>query len=258
VVLEYEKEGRLATITLNRPHALNAINVELATELVKAWTDFAHDPQAVVLIVTGAGDPAFCVGADIKERDAEQADPHVGAVWGPQLVMPMKGLELFKPVIAAINGHCLGGGLELALVCDIRIAAEHARFGQPEVRRGVFPGMGASQRLPRSVPYNVAAELLFAGDDIDAAEALRIGLVNRVVAAEDLMDTARELATRIGDNAPLALRAVKESLLRSYDLPLDQGLRFEGVLRGIVGATEDAREGMRAFVERRNPEFKGR
>jgi enoyl-CoA hydratase/carnithine racemase len=237
---------------------LNAINRELATELVKAWIAFSEDPEALVLIVTGAGDRAFCVGADVKERVAGGEDPHVGAIWGQRLVMPMKGLELYKPVIAAVNGYCLGGGLELALVCDIRIAAEHARFGQPEITRGVFPGMGASQRLPRSVPYNVAAELLLTGTDIDAAEAHRLGLVNRVVPADELMDTARELATRISENAPLALRAVKESLLASYDLPLEQGLRLEGVLRGMIGATEDAREGMRAFLEKRRPEFKGR
>jgi enoyl-CoA hydratase/carnithine racemase len=258
VVLEYSKQGRVATITLNRPDVLNAIDLELATELVKAWVAFSEDEEAVVLIVTGAGDRAFCVGADIKQRDAGGVDPHVGAVWGQRLVMPMKGLELYKPVIAAINGYCLGGGLELALVCDVRIAAEHARFGQPEITRGVFPGMGASQRLPRCMPYNVAAELLFTGGDIDAAEALRIGLVNRVVPADELMATARDLAVTISGNAPLALRAVKESLLASYDLPLEQGLRFEGVLRGIIGATEDAREGMRAFVEKRPPEFEGR
>lgn len=258
MTVQYEKEEKIATITLNRPDVLNAINPELASELLKAWIDFSEDPDMVVLIVTGAGERAFCVGADIKDRNRTGQDPHVSGLWGPGLKMPMKGVELYKPVIAAINGYCLGGGLELALVCDIRIAAETARFGQPEIKRGIFPGMGATQRLPRFLPYNMAAEILFTGEHIDAHEAYRIGLVNRVVPLQDLMETTRSLAEKISENAPLALRAVKEALLRSYELPLEQGLRFEGLLRGIIGGTEDAREGMRAFVERRKPEFKRR
>jgi len=256
--LLYEKEDKIAIITLNRPEVLNAMNPDLAGKLLKAWIDFSKDPDLMVLIVTGAGDRAFCVGADIKDRDQSGRDPHVSDFWGPGLKTPMRGVECYKPVIAAINGYCLGGGLELALVCDIRIASEDARFGQPEIKRGIFPGMGATQRLPRLMPYNLAAEILFTGDHIDAREAYRIGLVNRVVPFKDLMASARATAKKICENAPLALRAVKEALLRSYDLPLEQGMRVEGMLRRIIGETDDAREGMRAFVERRKPDFKNR
>jgi (E)-benzylidenesuccinyl-CoA hydratase len=256
--LLYEKKDTIAIITLNRPEVLNAMNPDMAGKLLQAWLDFSNDPNLAVLIVTGAGGKAFCVGADIKDRDQTGRDPHVSDFWGPGLRTPMRGVELYKPVIAAINGYCLGGGLELALVCDIRIASESAQFGQPEIKRGIFPGMGATQRLPRTMPYNWAAELLFTGESIDAGEAYRIGLVNRVVPPQELMASAETLAKTIGENAPLALRAVKEALLRSYDLPLEQGMRVEGLLRRIIGETEDAREGRRAFVERRKPDFKSR
>lgn len=256
MVLRYEKKGKIATITLNRPEAMNAISRELARELYNAWYDFAGDPALSVLVVTGAGEKAFCVGADLKEKE-EKGDVHVTSFWDGAFKLPMRGPELFKPVIAAINGHCLGGGLELALLADIRIAAEHATFGQPEIKLGIFPGMGATQRLPRSLPYNLAAEILLTGERFTAARAFEIGLVNRVVPSQDLVETALSVAESISRNAPLALRAVKEALLRSYDLPLDQGLRLEGVLRRIVGETEDAQEGVRAFLERRAPEFKG-
>lgn len=253
----YEKKDKIAVITLNRPEAMNAINGELARELYDVWNTFAEDPARSVLIITGAGEKAFCVGADLKEKD-HKGDVHVTAFWDGSFKLPMRGSELFKPVIAAINGHCLGGGLELALLADIRIAAEHATFGQPEIRLGIFPGMGATQRLPRTLPYNLAAEMLFTGERFGAAKALEIGLVNRVVPSRDLMKTALSMAETIGANAPLALRAVKEALLKSYDLPLDQGLRLEGLLRRIVGDTEDAQEGVRAFLEKRKPLFRGK
>jgi len=257
MVLVYEKKDRIATITLNRPEAMNAISRELARELHRAWYDFAGDAAMSVLVVTGAGEKAFCVGADLKEKE-EKGDIHVTSFWDGSFKLPMRGPELFKPVIAAVNGHCLGGGLELALLADIRIAAEHATFGQPEITLGIFPGMGATQRLRRSLPYNLAAEILLTGERFNAAKALEMGLVNRVVPSQDLMKTALSLAETISRNAPLALRAVKEALLRSYDLPLDQGLRLEGVLRRIVGDTEDAQEGVRAFLEKRKPRFMGK
>jgi enoyl-CoA hydratase/carnithine racemase len=257
MVLRYEKKDKIATITLSRPEAMNAINRELARELYSAWYDFAGDPATSVLVITGAGEKAFCVGADLKEKE-DKGDVHVTSFWDGSFKLPMRGPELFKPVIAAINGHCLGGGLELALLADVRIAAEHATFGQPEIRLGIFPGMGATQRLPRSLPYNLAAEILLTGERFSAAKAFEIGLVNRVVPSQDLMKTALSVAETISHHAPLALRAVKEALLRSYDLPLEQGLRLEGVLRRIVGDTEDAQEGVRAFLERRDPRFKGK
>jgi E-phenylitaconyl-CoA hydratase len=257
MVLLYEKKDKIATITLNRPDVMNAINRELAQGLFDAWADFAEDPGMTVLVITGAGEKAFCVGADLKEKELK-GDVHINSFWDGSFRLPMRGAELFKPVIAAINGHCLGGGLELALLADIRVASENATFGQPEIPLGIFPGMGATQRLPRTLPYNLAAEILFTGERVGAEKALEIGLVNRVVPSHDLMKTAFSVAETISDNAPLALRAVKEALIRSYDLPLDQGLRLEALLRRIVGDTEDAQEGVRAFMEKRAPRFKGR
>lgn len=258
MVLLYEKKGRIATITLNRPEVMNAINLDLAHSLFDAWVDFAEDPEMVVLVITGAGDKAFCTGADLKERGGMEQDVHVSSFWDGSFKLPMRGPELHKPVIAAINGHCLGGGLEIALLCDIRIASENATFGHPEIKLGIFPGMGATQRLPRVLPYNFAAEILFTGERLDAAKAFRIGLVNKVVPLPELMRTALDLAGTISENPPLALRSVKEALLRSYDLPMEQGLRMEGLLRRIVGETEDAREGVKAFKEKRKPRFKGK
>lgn len=258
MVLLYEKKDNIATITLNRPKVMNAINLELAAELYCAWIDFSQDPQMVVLIITGKGRDAFCVGADLKERTQRGKDMHVSNFWDSSVKLPMREAECHKPVIAAINGHCLAGGLELALMADIRIASENATFGQPEINWGIFPGMGATQRLPRVLPYNLAAEILLTGERIDAQRAFEIGLVNRVVPMKMLMETAKALAEDFGKKAPLALRAVKEALLGSYDLALDQGLRLEGLLRRIIGDTEDAREGMQAFQEGRTPEFKGK
>lgn len=255
--LLYEKKEKIAIITLNRPELMNAISRELARKLYGAWCDFAKDPALSVMVITGAGEKAFCVGADLKEKE-EKGDVHVTSFWDGSFKLPMRGPELYKPVIAAINGHCLGGGLELALLADIRIAAEHATFGQPEITLGIFPGMGATQRLRRSLPYNIAAEILLTGERFGASKAHEIGLVNRVVPLQDLMKTALSAAETISRHAPLALRAVKEALLRSYDLPLDQGLRLEGVLRRIVGDTEDAHEGVKAFMEKRKPRFIGK
>jgi E-phenylitaconyl-CoA hydratase len=258
MVLLYEKQDRIATITLNRPEVMNAIDMELADQLTKAWSDFERDPDMVVLLVTGKGDKAFCVGADLKERGRQGRDIHVSAFWNDALILPMRRTEYYKPVIAAVNGHCLAGGMELALNCDIRIASENATFGQPEINWGIFPGMGATQRLPRLLPYNLAAEILFTGEAIDANRALELGLVNAVVSQKNLMNTAQSLAHKISQKAPLALRALKEALLKSYELPLSQGLRVEGLLRRIIGDTDDAREGIEAFKENRPPIFKGR
>ncbi|UCG08348.1 MAG: enoyl-CoA hydratase/isomerase family protein [Desulfobacterales bacterium] len=258
MVLLYEKKEKIATITLNRPKVLNAINLELAAELYRAWIDFSQDPKMVVLIITGSGNDAFCVGDDLKERTQKGQDMHVSNFWDSSVKLPMRDAECHKPVVAAINGHCLAGGLELALMADIRIASKNATFGQPEINWGIFPGMGATQRLPRVLPHNLAAEILLTGKRIEAQRAFEIGLVNHVVPLKDLMKTAGAMAEDISKKAPLALRAVKEALQRSYDLPLDQGLRLEALLRRIIGDTADALEGMHAFQESRKPEFKGK
>jgi enoyl-CoA hydratase/carnithine racemase len=254
--LLYEEKDRIALVTLNRPKMMNALDRKAISELSKVWSDFKDDSRLLVMIITGAGDKAFCVGGDIKEWDAAGQDPHA-AGWLDDVVTPMRMTDMFKPVIAAINGHCLGGGLELALACDLRLASESATFGQPEIKRGIFPGQGATQRLPHILPYNLAAELIFTGEVIDAREALRIGLINRLIASRDLMDQAWELAALIADKPPLAIRAAKEALLKSYELSLAEGLRLEGQLRKNISYTRDAREGITAFLEKRKPFFRG-
>ncbi len=257
MALDYAKRGDIAVITLNRPEVLNALDRESLDRLAEAWSDFVSDPQLRVLVVTGAGEKSFCVGADLKEWRKAGQDPHAAGIMD-RLKTPMRDTGNYKPVIAAVNGHCLAGGLELALVCDLRLASEKADFGLPEIKRGIFPGQGATQRLTRILPYNLAAEMIFLGESIDAGEALRIGLVNLVVSPGELMPAALGWAERLAQASPPALAAAKEALLGSYDLPLEDGLALEGRLRKRIGRSEDAREGTAAFAEKRRPLFRGR
>ncbi len=257
-----ERRGRLAIITLNRPEALNALNASLRRELLDAFAAFREDPDAWVAIVTGSGERAFSAGADLKEmsagRQAELAGDRADPFWEAERVSLNRGLTIWKPIIAAINGYCLAGGLELALACDIRIAVEHARFGLTEVLRGIIPGGGGTQRLPRTVPFGIALQMMFTGEHIDAAEAYRIGLVNKVVPAARLMAEAEALAETICANAPLSTRAIKEAAYRGMSVPLEEGLRIEAFLSRIIRTTDDSREGPRAFAEKRPAAFKGR
>ncbi|MFC2060165.1 enoyl-CoA hydratase/isomerase family protein [Chloroflexota bacterium] len=252
----YKKKGKIATFTFDRPEARNALNVETYRELQKAMTDFRDDPELWVGIVTGTGDKAFCAGADIKELLPFRKE-HRDRPWAYPAT-PARGLDIWKPLIAAVNGLALGGGLEIALACDIRIAAENARFGQPEILIGMMAGSGGTQRLPRLIPWCKAAELLLVGKPIDAQEAYRIGLVNRVVPLDQLMPTAGEWAEAICQASPLAVRATKEAMVRGYSLTLEDGLRLEYSLTNYVMGTEDFTEGTTAFVEKRKPEFKVR
>lgn len=256
MVIDVKKEGKVAIITINRPEALNAISLAVARELSDAIITFRDDPDVWVGIITGAGERAFCAGADIRETLPFIAE-HKTDPWAfPPSVW--RGLELWKPLIAAINGVALGGGLEIAMACDIRIAAENARLGTPEVTLGVIPGFGATQRLPRAIPWCKAAEMMLMGKPIDAQEAYRIGLVNKVVPAADLMKTAKEWADTICAAGPLAVRAVKEAMYRGADTTLDEGLRLEQALMARVMSTEDFIEGTTAFVEKRKPQYKGK
>ena len=258
----YEKRERIAYITLNRPEALNALNAAVRQGLQAALDDFAQDDGCWVAILTGAGNRAFSAGADLKEmsarRQSESAEEWRDPFWGQQTASLQRGFRVWKPIIAAINGYCLAGGLETALACDIRIAAEHAEFGLKEVMRGIIPGGGGTQRLPRAIPPNIALELMFIGDHISAQEAWRLGLVNHVVPADQLMAKAEELAAKICANAPLAVRAIKESVYRGLDAPLDEGLRIEALLSRVVQTTDDSKEGPRAFAEKRPAAFRGR
>jgi len=257
VVIDYQKEGKIAIFTINRPEALNAMNVQAARELHEALVDFRDDPELWVGIITGAGDRAFCVGADIKDMLPFMKEHLQNTPWA----MPdthMRGLDLWKPLIAAINGMALGGGLEIVLACDLRIASEKARFGQPEVTLGLIPGWGGTQRLPRMVPWCKAAELLLTGRPIDAQEAYRIGLVNIVVPPEAVMPTAREWAEAICQAGPLAVRAAKEAMIRGSSLTLEDGLSLESALEAYLMSTEDYTEGTTAFGEKRKPDFKAK
>lgn len=257
MVIDYQKEGKIAILTINRPEALNAINVPAARELSQALIDFRDDPELWVGIITGAGDRAFCAGADIKDMLPFLKENLPQSPWA----MPathMRGLELWKPLIAAINGIALGGGLEIALACDLRIASEKARLGLPEVTLGLIPGWGGTQRLPRVVPWCKAAELILLGKPINAQEAYRIGLVNAVVPPEAVMPTAREWAETICQAGPLAVRAAKEAMLRGTSLTLEDGLKLENDLEAYVTSTDDFTEGITAFTEKRKPDFKAK
>jgi E-phenylitaconyl-CoA hydratase len=257
--LIYEKKGRIAYITLNRPEILNAMNSETWGALLKAWADVRDDPDVWVAIVTGAGNKAFCAGQDLKELGAWLMTPHDQRSAPPiPDISPMRGMQVWKPFIAAINGVCVGGGLELAMACDIRIAADTARLGLAEVKRGVIAGNSGTQKLIRLVPFAKALEMLMTGDLIDASEAYRIQLVNRVVPLDLLIPEAEALASRICKNGPVAVRAVKELAYRGIEMRLEDGLELELEISRRVGLTEDASEGPRAFAEKREPNWKGR
>ncbi len=256
MAIDYEKEGRIAVFTINRPQALNAMNMEAVRELYETMVDFRADPDLWVGIITGSGEKAFCAGADIKDTLLFMKE-HAGSPWEFPAT-PWRGLDLQKPLIAAINGLALGGGLEIALSCDIRIAAENARLGAPEVTLGIMPGWGGTQRLPRFIPWCKAAEMIFMGKPIDAQEAYRIGLVNKVVPPAELMSTAKEWAEVICQAGPLAVRAAKEAMIRGYSMSLEDGLRLESSLFGYLLETEDFSEGAKAFVEKRKPTYKAK
>jgi enoyl-CoA hydratase/carnithine racemase len=269
----YEKRGRIAVVTINRPDVMNAVSYAANAELYDIWTDFMADPEIWTAILTGAGDKAFCAGSDIKamasmteaqravtnfEREASDSPLQEGG---------LVHREIWKPIIAAVNGYCLGGGLEIAMACDIVIAAEHARFGVPEIKNtGAYPGSGGVHRLPRHIPFKIAMQMLLTGEPITAAEALRLGLVNKVVPGADLMRHAVAMADKINEHAPTAVRVIKEMVTRSLDLPLEYpdtaGARAWGLDDRVGRRLRESRdwtsqEGPRAFVEKRKPVWAG-
>ena len=246
----------IATITINRPERLNAMDAEHYHALSDAWMRVRDDAAIRVAVVTGAGARAFSAGADIKSFLTRPAPlPDLWLTQRDQLLN--RGLEVWKPVIAAVNGLCLGGGMTLLLATDIRIAADHATFGLSEVKRGVVAGNGGTQRAIRQLPYAIAMEMLLTGDPIDAGQAARWGLVNRVVPAAEVMPTALAYAGRIAANAPLAVQAAKELAVRSRDVDLATGLRMEQVMNRMLQFSDDAREGPAAFAGKRAPRFRG-
>lgn len=255
-VIKVEMSERLATITLNRPEALNALNAKMLSELTMAFEHLSMAADVGAIILTGAGDKAFAAGADIKDMAGLNGmEMQRFSEKGRRLGDVMATCS--KPILAAINGYALGGGCELALACDIRIASDRAKLGQPEVNIGIIPGFGGSQRLPRLVGAGWAAELVFTGDSIDAATAERIGLVNRVVPHDRLMDEARALASKVLAKGPAAIALAKACLRAAQEMPLAAGLAFETSAFGLVGTTQDKEEGIRAFLEKRAPAWKG-
>ena len=250
-------EDGIATITLNRPERLNAMDAEHYRALSEAWTTVRDDPAIRVAVITGAGERSFTTGADLKSF-VPAAPSMAELMLTQQGQLLNRGLEVWKPVVAAVNGYCLGGGMTLLLAADIRVAAEHATFGVAEVKRGVFPGNGGTQRIVRQLPHAIAMELLLTGDSIDAAAAARWGLVNKVVPAAELMATALDYARRIAANAPLAVQAAKELAIRSRDVDLATGLRLEQLMLRHLQGTEDVQEGTAAFAQKRPARFTGR
>ena len=261
-----EATGGVLTLTMNRPDARNALSPEMLVRLAEAWRSFRESKELHVAILTGAGDTDFCAGGDLKltmplVTGARQAETE----WDARLLADMtqftdailRGFELYKPVIAAVNGSALGGGTEMANACDLRVAAEHAVFGTPEAKVGLLPGGGSISRLPRQIPWAKAMEMLLIGDSFSAQDALAMGLVNYVVPREQLLPKALELAAKLAANGPLAVRKIKEGVVRSSGLPLDQALAIENEVSAAVLTSKDAREGPRAFREKRKPRFTG-
>ena len=266
----YEKKGRIAYVTINRPERRNALNLPAMRGLARAWVDFRQDPACWVAILTGAGERDFCVGADLKEfvpkvtAEIDELAKMEKSVLGEEfdarapLVAVLREGDLYKPVIAAVNGICAAGGMEMLQGTDIRIAAEHATFSIAEVKRGLFPGGGSTVRLPRQIPFARAMEILLTGDPISAEEACRLGLVNQVVPKDKLTAAAEAMAERILANGPRAVQAVKESAIRGLSLAIPEALELELKFAAQVFATEDAKEGPLAFLQKRKPQWKGK
>ena len=266
--LLYEKRDGIAILTLNRPEQRNAFSPQTMVLLARAWKDFREDDAMRVAILTGAGDTAFCAGGDLKlllpmftgARQPETEWDHelmsnLGDVMATALLRPF---ELYKPIIAAVNGYAMAGGSEILQSTDIRIASRTASFGLTEVKRGLVPGGGSMVRLQRQIPYAKAMEILMTGDNMTAEEAHRVGFINEVVEPEALMPRALELAAKIAKNAPLAVQAIKETAIRTNGIPLEEAFKIEHECSAKVMTSSDAREGPRAFAEKREPVFKGK
>ena len=255
--IKTEDKNGIRIITIDRPKLLNALNAQTVREIGEAFEQARDDDSVKAIILTGSGEKAFVAGADINEL--AQQTPMSGKATAEKGQRVFLAIERFpKPVIAAINGFALGGGCELALACHMRIASEKAQMGLPEVTLGIIPGYGGTQRMARLLGKGKALELILTGERIGAAEAERIGLVNRVVPAEQLMETCEELARKIMARGPLAVRAAIEAVMSGSEMPFEEGQFLEATLFGLLCATEDTKEGMKAFIEKRAAEFKGR
>jgi enoyl-CoA hydratase/carnithine racemase len=253
----YEKKNGVATITINRPKKRNAMNRETIREILSVLDDVEKDASVRVVVITGAGDRAFSAGADIGGMEGRTPlDLRRSSQLGQQMMNRVEDLE--KPVIAALNGYALGGGLELAMACDFRIASESARLGQPEINIGLIPGWGGTQRLPRFVGKALAKEIIFTGRMIDAKTAEQMGLVNKVIPADQLKLAVEKLATELLNKPPVAIKVAKQLINNSTETSIGIGMAQESEVFGILGSTEDFKEGTAAFLEKRKPKFKGK
>ena len=254
--VDFVVENHVAFITLNRPEAMNSLDPEAVTRLAEIWTQVKTDDDIRVAVLTGAGEKSFCTGTDMKKTPPPEEC--MASIWlreGQPIIPHMK---TWKPIICAINGYAVGGGLEMALACDLRIASSKAKFGLTEVKVASLAGLNGTQCLPRAIPQAVAMKMLLTGEMIDAEEALRVGLISDVVEPDELMALATKYAARIAGNAPLSVKAAKQAALMGLDMPLDQGIAFSHLLWGALRDTEDRKEGFQAFAEKRAPEWKGR
>jgi enoyl-CoA hydratase/carnithine racemase len=257
----FESRDRIAFITLNRPDSLNAMNRQMTRELVDVCQQVEDDSGIRIAIFTGAGEKAFSAGMDLKERAETAFSPierRQQKLTNKIYTQARAVAAITKPTIAAIRGYCVGGGLEFALACDLRVAAEDAKLGLTEVRRGIIPGAGGTQRLTRAVGVTKAMEMCLTGDTVSGLEAKSLGLVNNAVASADVLKAAEDLAGRILKGAPMSVAFIKEAIRKGVELPLEEGLRLEADLSALIGGTEDAKEGPRAFAEKRAPVWKGR
>jgi enoyl-CoA hydratase len=250
-----EQEGRVAIITINRPDKMNALNQQVRDEVIAALDEIDVDDSIGVVVITGSGEKAFIAGADIGEFEGRSPFDQRHAMRSPRFFDAMASFS--KPVIAMINGYCLGGGCELACSCDIRIASEKARFGQPEINLGLIPGGGGTQRIPRLVGLGHAMRLILTGDMIDAREAKEIGLVEMVVPAEELRERTLELAAKIASKSPLTVKVAKEAIRASQRLAIEEGILYERDLFCLCFSTADKEEGVKAFLEKRPAEWQG-
>jgi enoyl-CoA hydratase len=261
-----EKRDGVLTLSMNRPKARNALSPQMLCRLAEAWRSYRDDPELRVAILTGVGDEDFCAGGDLKltmplvtgaRKPQDEWDEQLMSDPRQFLDAILRGFQLYKPVIAAVNGNALGGGTEMTNACDLRVASNNAVFGTPEAKVGLLPGGGSLTRLPRQIPWAKAMEMLLIGDSYSAQEALEMGLLNAVVPRAELMPRALELAAKLARNGPLAVRKIKEGIVRTSGLPIEAALEIENEVSAAVMSSRDAREGPRAFAEKRKPNFSG-
>ena len=254
--VDFTIEGNVAYITLNRPEAMNSLDPEATLRLAEIWEEVRNNPEIRVSVLTGAGEKAFCTGTDMKKTPVP--DECMAALYYKEGQPIVPHMKMWKPIIACINGYAVGGGLEMALACDLMICSTSAKFGLTETKVASLAGLNGTQCLPRAVPRAVAMKMLLTGELIDAQEALRVGLVSDVVEPDNLMALARKYAEKIASNAPLSVMAAKQAVVTGMDMPLQHAIDFSYLLWGSLRDTEDRKEGFKAFAEKRTPEYRGR